>query len=1142
MLANTFRAVSVSFVLLRLLQAQGFRSTVSGRVTDMQGAVLPNATVRATQVATGAASSTKTGAEGEYTLPFLTPGVYRVSAEAPGFKKHVRDGIRVETNERQQLDIRMDVGEVTESVTVSANTSMLETATSSTGQVITSRTIENIPLSGRTPLVLAQLAYGVIPTSDPRFVRPFDNAGPSNFSIGGAPNRSNELLLDGAPNSFGSQNGRVAFNPPMDAVVEVKVETFQSDAAYGHTGGGTVNIITKAGTNDYHGTASWFNQTSRLFATPFFANRKSNVRFNQYGVNVGGPIRIPRLYDGRNKLFFFYAWEGLKDYQQGPGFSTVPTLRMREGDFSELLALGSAYQLFDSATGVVEGSTVRRQPFPGNIIPPSRLNPIALQYNRRFYDAPNVNRTRENLEADISGERNAFNSHMARMDLNLSERHKVFGTARYNLRDSPGLNPLGRAQTDITARNGGGRENIGVTLDDVYTFTPTMLLNTRLSWTRFVDFATNNTSRPFNLRDIGFSPRFAAQARDAILPRVSFDSGSVTGVGDGSGTFIPDDVFQIFSNLNKVAGKHDLKIGGDLRHYRQSIINPGFAAGTLSFSSDWTRGPLYTNAPAPYGQDYAAFLLGLPSSGQLDVNAAQRNDSRYFAVFLNDNWRVASSLTLNLGIRYERNLGTTEQYNRTTNGFAASASSPVEDAARAAYRRSPIPEIAAANFRVPGGLTFADPANRSVYNTGGKFSPRAGFAWTPAALGGKTVFRGGLGLFVFPIGTVGVNQWGFSQVNLLVPTLDGFLTPTASLTDPFPGGTLEPVGSAAGLSTFLGRPIRFMNPNPVNPYSLRWHFGIQRELARNLVVEIGYQGNRGYLLNIDRETNFVPRDQLSTSLTRDQPNISRLTGNVPNPFAGLLPGTPLNGTVVQRQQLLRPFPQFSSVVQQWMPEGSSSFHMLQMRVERRYGNGLTLLGNYLFSKLIEQRTFLNEADPLPERRIAAEDRPHRIVVSGSYDLPFLRNQRGGLARVLGGWNFNAIYTWQVGAPLNWSGTNPIYFGGPLNLDPRRVDGVAFDVTQFNRLGAEQPALNLRRFSSQFGNLRQDGANNFDMSLLKNTRLGEHLNAQFRFEAFNALNHPTFNGPNLNVTNVNFGRILSQQNQPRRIQMGLRLVW
>jgi hypothetical protein len=430
------------------MDGQEFRSSISGRVVDAQNAVIAMAKISAVQVETGARTETVTSADGQYTLPFLPPGSYTISAEAPGFKRYVREGFQVSTNDRITLDIALEVGQLAETVTVTAEAAMLQTSTASTGQVISARHIENMPMLGRTPLVLAQLAFGVIPSRDPRFYRPFDNAGPSTFAMGGAPAGTNELLIDGSPDNTG--NSRVAYNPPVDAVSEVKVETFQADAAYGHTGGGTVNVVMKGGTNSLHGALYEFNQVSRLAATQFFTNRaglkKPVTRYNQFGANLGGPLFIPKMFDGRNRIFFYFGWEGVKDSIPAPTISTVPTAAERNGDLSALLRVGTSYQIFDPLTGAVEGTRIRRQPFAGNLIPASRLNPIAQNY-LKFYPLPNqAGRIdgQDNYLSNTNGEINNFSSQLGRLDFNLSERHKIFWNLRHNERVGNGGNDLGR--------------------------------------------------------------------------------------------------------------------------------------------------------------------------------------------------------------------------------------------------------------------------------------------------------------------------------------------------------------------------------------------------------------------------------------------------------------------------------------------------------------------------------------------------------------------------------------------------------------------------------------------------------------------------------------------------------------------------
>lgn len=1129
------------------ISAQQFRSTVAGQVLDGQGAVIAGTKVVLTGLETGTKYEAESNAAGEYVIPFVAPGSYRLEGEAKGFKRVTVPLVVVKTNERATLDLKLELGQVSETIEVKDEVPVLQTASASVGQAISSQQIENMPMNGRTPLVLAQLAFGVIPNSDPRFFRPFDNFGPSQFSIGGAPGRTNELLLDGAPNT--TTDRRVAYNPPADAVSEVKVETFQSDAAYGHTAGGTVNILLKSGTNKLHGSAYEFNQVSNLAANQFFSNRsgarRPTTRFNQWGLTTGGPVMIPKVFDGRNKLFFFFAYEGVKDALPTVSFTTVPTEAQRRGDLSALLGAGPAYQVYDPLSGVREGGRVRRTPFAGNVIPAQRLNPISRRV-LDLYPLPNQPGRidgRDNLFVGGSGERNSFDSHIGRLDWNVSDRHKVSGHIRRNLRQNKPINWLGYPTSNVAGQSVFKRENWGTNFDDVYTFTPTLVLNTRASWTRFIE-GNQNPSEGFDLAGLGMAQNIIANAQLRTLPQ--FGITNMTGVGVSSGDVTPQDVFQIFSSLTKSLSKHSIKAGVDLRQYRESSINYGDASGRFVFGSQWANGPLDNSPTAPVGQDLTALLLGFPTDGNFDRNAFRTNQANYWGVFIQDDYRIRRNLTLNLGVRFEHSGPTRERFDRTIVGFDTTTSNPLEAAARGAYARSPIPEIAANSFQVRGGPLFASASNRNIYNTPAVYaSPRLGFAWSPEMFKGNTVIRGGFGIFVAGIGTTGVNQPGFSQNTPMVASLDGFLTPNATIANPFPGGIEQPSGSSLGLLTFAGRGLGVFTPQAENPRSYRAGFTIQQKLAADTVLEIGYMANRATGLTVDRQINFVPEQYFSASGSRDQAVIDRNTAQVANPFAGLVPRTGLNGGFVARNQLLRPMPQFSGIGITNENVGSSYLHMLQARLERRFRSGLQLLANYQWSKLMERRSRLNEFDQQLEKRIASEDRPMRLVLSTSYELPLgsgksiLGNANGAVQQLVGGWVVNGIATFQPGAPLEWG--NVIYLGGDLNMNPTAING-AFDTSRFNRTPAQQLDWNVRRFPTRFANLRQDGARNVDLSVIKNFPVFELFRVQFRAEAFNAFNTPTFNAPNLSPTSSTFGLITSQANIARRVQLALRVTW
>ncbi len=789
---------------------------------------------------------------------------------------------------------------------------------------------------------------------------------------------------------------------------------------------------------------------------------------------------------------------------------------------------------------------MRRAPFANNMIPASRISSIAKNYLQYYPDANQAGRSdgQDNYVSLTNGERNDFYNYIGRLDFNFSDRHKAFFNARHNFRNGQGSNGLGRSLIDNpTAGNGLQRINWGFMVDDVYTLTPTFIVNTRVNWTRFVE-PQRNFSLGFDSTTLGLPASLAQNATRRILPRIRFSR--FTGVGDSGGTEFPYDNFQIFESFTKILGRHSLKFGADLRQLRESQISFGLSNGDFAFGTNWTQGPLDNSPSAPLGQDLAAFLLGLPTGGSFDINAARTNQNKYFAFFLQDDFRVRTNLTLNLGLRYEAETPTTERFDRTVNGFDPTAVNPITARAVAAYARAPIPEVPAAQFKATGGLLFAGANGRGIYSTPKKnFSPRFGFAWTPAALGSKNVLRGGIGIYYFNYGIIGNNQPGFSQSTQIVPTLNGFLSPNSTLANPFPSGLDLPVGSKDGSGTFLGRSLSIYNPNPSYPYSVRWHLSVQRELARNLVVEVGYLGNKAVKLQLDHQLNHVPLEFLSNSPVRDQANIDRMTANVANPFAGLIPGTGLNGSLVGRNQLVRPLPQFTGLSVQQRNDGSSHFHAMDVRVEKRFSHGLQVVSNFQWAKLLERRSRLNDADPFLEKRIAAEDRPWRLVASGSYDLPFGRGKRllsgvrGVSRQLVDGWNINGIFTAQPGAPLGWG--NLIYLGGPLNVNSHRVDG-AFDTTRFLRAANQQLDWNRRTFPTRFANLRADGVNQIDFSIIKSFYITEKVEFTYRCEFFNSTNRPIFSAPNLGPTATNFGAITNQANQPRRIQMALRLVF
>lgn len=929
--------------------AQEFRGSIAGRVTESSGAAVVGAQVTVTNVATNTSASAITSDTGEYQSLFLIPGNYTLSIEAKGFKKSIRQNVEVRVGDKLQLDITLEIGAVTESVNVTAEASLLETNTASAGQVIDRRRISELPLSDGNPFVLTRLAPGIAYTGDLLFSRPFDNGGTSSVVADGAPG-GNEFSLDGTPNAASGR--RVAYVPPADAVQEFKVETASFDGQQSHTAGATINVTMRSGQNKFHGTGYEFVRNDILSANNFFSNfnnrPRDTTRYNRYGGTIGGPVVLPRfgtggkpIWTGRDRTFFFFAYEGLKDAFQEPASFTVPTLAMREGDFSALLP---SIVIYDPATARQNGARVQRDPFPGNKIPANRFNPVALNY-LKFYPLPNAKPTDAALGTNnfFSSQPRADNFHAEsyRFDQVISEKQRLFFRYSHNSRRESRSNWAGLVNGINPTGNFLFRINNGGTLDHIYNLSPTIVLNLRGGFTRFVEKNQRQHQGEFSPASLGFSPASSAFFGDAsYLPQFA-----ITGLSSLGNTLGDTTAFNIYSvqpTLTKIAGNHTLKMGYDFRSYRENNTPSAHAAGLYNFANNFTR-QLDNSAAVAGGQPFASFLLGIPTGGQIDRNTSRSNQSLYNAPFFHDDWKVSRKLTLNLGVRYEYEGATNERYNRNVFGFDKSVSSPVEAAAKAAYALSPIPEVAVANFSAKGGLLFTTADNRQFWDADkNNVQPRVGVAYQ---LSDKTVLRGGWGIYTVPFIITGQNQPGFSQSTSILPSANVGLSFQATLSNPFPFGVDTPPGASLGISTFLGRDITFLPREIQNAQTQRWQFGLQHELRGNWLVEATYVGNKGY--NVTTGTfnliNPIPRQYLSTSQTRDTTVINFLSAQVTNPFRGLLPGTGNTNATIGRGQLLRPFPEFGAI-NSIRNDGNSIYHSGQFKAEKRFSKGYSLLG------------------------------------------------------------------------------------------------------------------------------------------------------------------------------------------------------
>jgi hypothetical protein len=1144
-LAILLLAINVSF-------GQDSRGTVVGRVGDVSGAVVPGAKVTATNTATGVVAAAETNAAGRYALPYLIPGTYLIEVEQTGFKKFAQE-IQVRINDQVEVNISLEVGAVSETVQVTAETPLLSTAESSLGQVIDERRVLELPLFAGNAMDLVHLAPGTVNGTDMRLRKaPFNNA-PSQFSTDGSGNYQNEFTIDGVSNTYSDGTSpRVAFSPPQTAIQEFKVQTSAFDASIGHTLGSVVNVSTKSGTNELHGEAHWWHRNSAFDAPTIFQNRANQklpvFQDNRYGVSAGAPVILPKLYNGKNRTFWFYAWEANKFGNPQNFTSTVPTAKMRQGDLSELFALGSAYQVYNPfSTRPEAGGRFRRDPIPGNVIPENLLDPMGLKL-LSYYPLPNQQGTND-FRNNYFFTGNALEDywvHMGRVDHAFSDKHRIFVRFHRDFWEEDKNRSFGPDGINGIILN---RINRGISFDDVYVFSPTFLFNFRYGLTQ-QEFPERRISQGFDLASLGFAPGVVNSVDQSLatFPRLQADGlTALSGweSGDGSTASL---THSFTAHLTKVAGAHNIRFGPEFRVYRefrnrfQTDISPD-----LNFDATYTRGPLDSAGNPTRGGALASLLMGIPA-GNMTRTASYAEQDKYFSLYVHDDWKVTQKLTLNIGLRYEIETPITERYDRSVRGFAYDQANPIDAAARANYARNPIPELSVSQFRSMGGLTFVNAdGNGRTYWKGEKnnLMPRFGFAYQALP---KTVVRGGYGIFY---NTIGINltnsiQTGFSQSTPIQASLDNGLTFQARTSNPFPNGLIAPLGAAGGLATNLGQDLTFFQEERKQPYAQRWSLGLQQEVPAGFVIEAAYVGNRTTRLGVERNINALPAQYLSTSTTqRDQATIDFLNAQFPNPFAGL---NPIYGQNTSRSQLLRPYPQFGNI-RVSEPIGYSWYHSLQSRIEKRFSQGYTVQASYTWSKSMEATEFLNEQDPTLSEVVSSLDRTHRLVGSGIWELPFGRKRHWGqnwhpaLHFIAGGWQIQGVYQRQSGAPLGFG--NRIFNGDldDINVsnEERSVDRWLNRNAGFNIVGNQQLANNLRQFPLRFSGIRGPNQDRWDFGAIKNFVLLERLTTQFRAEVFNAMNHPNLLGPGTDPTQANFG-VITGQDSPRSWQFSLKLTF
>ncbi len=1148
--------------------AQTATGIIQGHVTDSTGAAVPAARVSIENPSTNVRQTTSTNESGVFTQLYLLPGAYKVTVEKTGFEKSIASDVRVNVQQTVSLEMSLKVGEVNTTVEVTGSVAQVNTTNSTVSTVIDNKKILDLPLNGRNVMALANLVPGVIP-----------GGGYAGWISGGR-NANTEVTIDGTSIVLPENNvsiQQLAITPSVDSIEEFTVITNALSAELGRTAGGAINISTRGGTNKIHGSAFDFLRNSALNSNSWGNNRngarKNPVKNNQFGGTIGGPIVLGKLYNGRNKTFFFFSEQSERQRSAASGSATVPTAEWRNGDFSNLRNGNGVLTVVYDPESVVpqtDAQGVRyftRTALPGNRVPASKFSPLSKALLPLY---PTENTTPTNQFTRTS---NYFNSGTAinendkfdiRLDHNFTEKFKVWGRGSYGVVNNKPFNGFGNIATSI----GDGplhQDNYAHTGTAVYTYSPSTVFQFTYGFTRFAQ-QRFPFSRDYDIRQLGF-PQYmydAAAAQGLEFPQFSVSNFSNLGQAGFTTLLQFPSSHNLRFDTTKILSKHTLKFGYQYNKLFMNFTQLGQPAGQFSFGDTFTKADSRAPGVNTIGSGLASLLYGLATGGTQSHTFAAATASSYYGLFIQDDWRITQRLTLNIGLRWDTDIPHTERFNRLSY-FDYDAPSPI------AGRVAQFP-----NLR--GAMKFVTPDHRRQTPTDlNNIGPRFGFAYR---VNQKTVFRGAYGVLygvsvMQAAGTSGSSgTQGFQSSSGFVASNDGGGTPFATMSNPFPNGLNTPLGGAegprSGSFTELGGSIgdSFFN-NWVTPMGQQWNATLQRELGGGWLVETGYLGSKWQHLN-DGESSMTYNQLPSSFLSLG----SQLLGSnmVPNPFFNIIPNHPqtlFNRSTIEYNQLLRPFPQYRGVNAFRKPQGNSLYHSFTLGITKRYANGLSSQISFTGGKLIDDVsqtvTFLGAAgtkqdfyNRQAERSISAQDVSKRLVISVDYELPFGRGKKFGgnmpkaADMIAGGWQVNSILTFQAGLPLAFSnnGQNTVGLGNPgqrvtVNGKNPRLEGPiegrlmrffdtsVFSITPNFRFG------NMSRFAP---NLRAPGTRNVDFSLFKTFSIAERWRLQVRAEAFNFANHPTWGSPGTNPGAASgYGEILNASGS-RTVQIAMKLYW
>ncbi len=1142
------------FLACTVAWSQTSSGSIRGTIMDPSNAAVPNAKVTAIDVDRNVDYPTSTDTSGRYIFPTLPPARYRLTVEAPGFEKTSQAPFRLEVQQQATVDLTLQVGSTSTSVEVTGQAPLLNITSATLGQVVEQRLIQTVPNSGRNPLSLVAMAPGIV-----------GSTGGVAFISNGVRNNPAEVLMDGSALTSLEQNGGITdvkYTPTADAVEEVKIQTNFFSAEFGNTGGTVINMVSKSGTNEFHGVGYYYRRDAALNANNWFSNSRNSPladsHRNWLGGTMGGPVFLPKIYNGRNRTFFFVDTDYYSQLSATTSTASVPTDMQKSGDFSNTrLANGNLVPIYNPYNLTTNASGQRvRVPLPGNIIPATMQNAITVNFVK-YYPQPtsagNPYTAANNWFAQGStpGHDHKID---AKLDQNISDKQ------RFSSRYSVDWSYSGVANLVGNISQGGApgtARSQNFIMDYIRTQNATTIITLRASVLR-VKSVNDPLSSGFDATTLGLPAYMTANTGTRYFPQFSAQYRSM-GVAGWAIIHRYEDMYQYVGSVTKIIGGHTIKTGAEFRKMHENYYQPAYPGGTFSFNRKQTGlNPL--SSSSSQGDGLASALLGFGSGGAVTVDYPTCQSSGYAGVYINDEWRLSRKLTISAGVRWDADIPRVDRFNRI-NWLDLSAPAPIADN----------PQVKAVFPNLLGLMRFATPSDRTPYNGDwNNVQPRLGIAY---ALNNKTSIRAAYGIFYSVSRHTVKGEVGsaFGMTDSSVPwSLDSGFTQYATFANPWPAGvTLPPGPNALG---FLGMDAGTPEPVDNNPQYQQWNISLQRELPGHSVVEVNYSASKGTHLYLgDTNDAFSQMNNLNPMYW--PLGVDELTSMVRNPFYGVITNptaTDYNRPTIQLNLLFRRFPAYAGVGgYRASPNiGDSSYHSLQLKYERRFDHGLSMVAHYTFSKMISDSdeagsdvdwtavagSLQNLFNLRQERSVSGLNRPQRLVISFDYQLPVGRNRAFGknmnriLDGVIGGWELSSIISAQSGAALQitnangnlWDGAvqRPDLVGKPCGTGsvPSRLNGY-FNASAF---GAPDD-FTYGSAPRYLSDCRGPGSFTQDATLVKNFYIRERKYVQLRLEAYALSNHPQWGSPNTSFGGTTFGQITSASGA-RNLQVALKFYY